>query len=596
MADPLSVAASVVGLITAAAQVSQVLTEVISKARSAPDECHKARNNVNDISGILGQLQLFLNGVSRAPRSRTSLIMVDHVVVTLAACVTTFSELDALAASLQSDVEMSMLDRLRWVSKEKQINNVLVRLESHKSSLTLMLTILTCQKQDDAEDTVDMLCDLVKTTLEQNVIISQRLAALESYDLPRHGTNRDPIVAETSNTQEPDHVTAAGKDVVAGGIARASTWRRDARGFAFEELLINSRAYRNAARDNSDAFSIMSSAGRTASWSMLSGLSMSEVSHIGILALPIYATDITNKDAYNFNLPTGKEVTSLLDEKSSSEGGSRNKGARRKWLRNLFSSSSAPQEQRPEQTQERQVFGVALRESITYANVCISLIDCDGYTFVYGYIPTVVAKVGVFVKQSGLAEKDIFAVNGNPARVFHLQEIFNKPPGYGKDHIWDGYAVRDAAGLLLRYLKALPEPVIPYARYEELVGIMQPTVAAAMSAEDQTHEEEGQSRSDCTLPLVIDFVVRLPPLNRHILLYLLDALAAFAYSKHDNNMTAHRLVALFQPCILAGPPATMDADAYHVAAQIAVYLIDNQDSFLVSIETGQAHNTNEAEF
>jgi hypothetical protein len=72
------------------------------------------------------------------------------------------------------------------------------------------------------------------------------------------------------------------------------------RGFAFEELLSNSRAYRMASRHNDDSFSILSSAGRTGSWSMLSGMSLSEMSNIAILALPIYASDLANRDKYEF--------------------------------------------------------------------------------------------------------------------------------------------------------------------------------------------------------------------------------------------------------------------------------------------------------
>ena len=78
---------------------------------------------------------------------------------------------------------------------------------------------------------------------------------------------------------------------------------RNTKGFAFEELRMNSRTYRNAAHDNSDAFSVATSAGRTATWSMLSGLSLSEMSNIGILAIPIYTSDIANKEAYDFSAP-----------------------------------------------------------------------------------------------------------------------------------------------------------------------------------------------------------------------------------------------------------------------------------------------------
>lgn len=47
------------------------------------------------------------------------------------------------------------------------------------------------------------------------------------------------------------------------------------------------------------------------------------------------------------------------------------------------------------------IFGVPLRQSITYANVAISLIDEDGKSYIYGYVPVVVAKCGVFLKEKG---------------------------------------------------------------------------------------------------------------------------------------------------------------------------------------------------
>jgi hypothetical protein len=44
---------------------------------------------------------------------------------------------------------------------------------------------------------------------------------------------------------------------------------------------------------------------------------------------------------------------------------------------------------------------VPLRQSITYANVAISLVDEDGKSYIYGYVPIVVAKCGVFLKERG---------------------------------------------------------------------------------------------------------------------------------------------------------------------------------------------------
>jgi len=47
------------------------------------------------------------------------------------------------------------------------------------------------------------------------------------------------------------------------------------------------------------------------------------------------------------------------------------------------------------------IFGVPLRQSITYANVAISLVDPEGKSYIYGYVPIVVAKCGVYLKEKG---------------------------------------------------------------------------------------------------------------------------------------------------------------------------------------------------
>lgn len=49
----------------------------------------------------------------------------------------------------------------------------------------------------------------------------------------------------------------------------------------------------------------------------------------------------------------------------------------------------------------RGIFEVPLRESIVYANVAISLVDEEGRSYIYGYVPIVVAKCGVFLKEQG---------------------------------------------------------------------------------------------------------------------------------------------------------------------------------------------------
>ena len=47
------------------------------------------------------------------------------------------------------------------------------------------------------------------------------------------------------------------------------------------------------------------------------------------------------------------------------------------------------------------IFGVPLQVSIRYANVAISLFNEEGQSYIYGYVPIVVAKCGVYLKEKG---------------------------------------------------------------------------------------------------------------------------------------------------------------------------------------------------
>ncbi|EFR01945.1 rho-GTPase-activating protein 5 [Nannizzia gypsea CBS 118893] len=112
------------------------------------------------------------------------------------------------------------------------------------------------------------------------------------------------------------------------------------------------------------------------------------------------------------------------------------------------------------------IFGIPLNVSIKYANVAISLTGDDGKSFIYGYVPIVVAKCGVFLKEKATDVEGIFRLSGSAKRIKDLQEIFNSPDRFGKGLDWTGYTVHDAANILRRYLNQLPEPIVPLDFYE----------------------------------------------------------------------------------------------------------------------------------
>ncbi|KAK3299726.1 Rho GTPase activation protein [Chaetomium fimeti] len=452
---------------------------------------------------------------------------------------------------------MGILDRLRWLSKEQEIKDVLQRLESHKSSLSLMMTILSCQKQDDAEDKVDRLCDLVQQALGRYDFLNQRLTTLE---LQGHGINPSPTT-RYHPTLPPLCATRDNGDQISGTKRPGPT--AEIRVFAFEELLMTSRAYRNASGDGSDCFSIMSSAGRTASWSMLSGLSLSEISQIAILAIPIYAGDISNNESYEFE-PPAVEPTSNVDTVPPSRPPPQEakKSTPRRLLGKL--TGSYLQRSRPRVELPLMIFGAPLYDGLNHANVAISLSETDDCGPIYGYIPIVVGKTGVFLKESGTDAVDIFTRNGNPTRIMHLQSVFDSYP-YGKGHSWIGYTVYDAAGLLLRFLKSLPESVIPRANYERFRTTLG-SFANPNSALDEAQEKECASRAQ-------ELCVALPAVNRALLFYILDLMDVFSYHSDVNGVTAERLAATFQPSLLSGPPNVMDGEAHNAAIEVIALLI-----------------------
>lgn len=184
------------------------------------------------------------------------------------------------------------------------------------------------------------------------------------------------------------------------------------------------------------------------------------------------------------------------------------------------------------------------------------------------------------VRVTGTDVPDIFAQTGHAVRISKLQSVFDDPDRrYGKGLDWTGYSVHDAANILLRYLKSLPESVVPYEffdRFTEPIKLYQKSTDA------------GEHETDYHLAAVLhcqDCVKQLPPLNRQLLLYLLDILAVIASKADVNRMMAARLASVFNPGILSGPPAQMDEEKHLLALDTLVFLIENQDNFLIGYDS-----------
>lgn len=283
----------------------------------------------------------------------------------------------------------------------------------------------------------------------------------------------------------------------------------------------------------------------------------------------------------------------------------------------------------PPEFRESPIFGVPLRISVQYAHVSISLSDPDtDEHFVYGHIPVVVAKCGVYLKKSATDVEGIFRLSGSARRIKELQQAFNTPPRFGKGLDWEGYNVHDAANVLRRYLNHLPEPIVPLQFYERFRGPLRekPSVLDYLkeTGGDQTHGQaqpqvqssegdtngSGESSTknrtssppgkisssgvsvDSALGKDIEHAVQrykiliseLPPLNRQLLMYILDLLSIFAARCEKNLMPAANLAAIFQPSLLSHPHHDMAPAEYHLSRAAVEFLIQHSSQFLSHIE------------
>lgn len=157
--------------------------------------------------------------------------------------------------------------------------------------------------------------------------------------------------------------------------------------------------------------------------------------------------------------------------------------------------------------------------------------------------------------------------------------------------MWDGYTVHDAATVLRRYLNDLPEPVVPLDLYERFRDPLRgATKQGGADGEGpqfvENFDEKGAIEKYQTL------ITELPPLNRQLLLYILDLLAVFAAKSDENRMTSQNLAAIFQPGMLSHPNHAMAPEEYRLNQCVIIFLIENQDHFLIGMQgTAADENT-----
>jgi cell division control protein 24 len=148
MADPLSIAASIAGLLGTSATVLTILYNLYKHAKGAANSLSRVIDEVQGMNTIFNQVQQFISGVARAKHDRLAMLSVDDLVTTLSGCVLVCEALHKYVREVAGLMDTTntmklVLERVRWAAwKESEVAGFIQDLQRYKMSLNLMLTII----------------------------------------------------------------------------------------------------------------------------------------------------------------------------------------------------------------------------------------------------------------------------------------------------------------------------------------------------------------------------------------------------------------------------------------------------------------------
>lgn len=159
-------------------------------------------------------------------------------------------------------------------------------------------------------------------------------------------------------------------------------------------------------------------------------------------------------------------------------------------------------------------------------------------------VPLIITKCIAEVEKRGLDMEGIYRISGGNSAIVAIENAFaNLPPNSSKDekHIRKleetiSVDINAVTSALKRYLRKLPEPLLPYAYYDEYikVGLSIPT-------------SKPEKRITELRTKVID---RLPPTNRHALHLICKHLDLVNSYSSVNRMTFKNLSVVFAPTLV----------------------------------------------
>uniref|UniRef100_A0A672YZ93 Rho GTPase-activating protein 29 n=1 Tax=Sphaeramia orbicularis TaxID=375764 RepID=A0A672YZ93_9TELE len=176
-------------------------------------------------------------------------------------------------------------------------------------------------------------------------------------------------------------------------------------------------------------------------------------------------------------------------------------------------------------------------------------------------IPFIIKKCTSEIESRALNIKGIYRVNGAKSRVEKLCQAFEN----GKDLVeLSDHSPHDISNVLKLYLRQLPEPLILYRYYNDIIGLSKECQRVIVEEADkhqttQTAEKEGPSvQLNRVIFKIRDLLRQLPTANYRTLRYLIAHLNRVNKQAEENKMTASNLGIIFGPTLVK--PRQTDAE------------------------------------
>lgn len=135
--DPVSAAASVIGVVQLAATIAKLCGAYIGKVKDAKQDILRLRDEFNALLNILTTLHDFMSG----PDSAESIVH-DELLANIARCFTTLSGFEKkLDLKTTQSAIRRKLHLLKWPLEQEEVDRVIEQIERYKAMFSLSLLI-----------------------------------------------------------------------------------------------------------------------------------------------------------------------------------------------------------------------------------------------------------------------------------------------------------------------------------------------------------------------------------------------------------------------------------------------------------------------